>query len=66
MAEYKDVYSFEVVDRMLNCEDVYCVDREKQEVIEIKCMEVEEFIELKKLAEEQRTRFAFWVKSRKE
>lgn len=59
---YEVIYPWNVMDELKKGSDVFVTDRTKQEVLEVSCMEVCEFIEVLNQVEKEKTRFEFWIR----
>lgn len=66
MTVYKPIYSFEVLDRLIDGKKVNMVDRETLECHKVELLTVEEFVEILRDVRENSTRYEFWIEEEKE
>ena len=64
--KHRSIYAFEVLDRIIDGEDVYVVDKKFKVLAKVSDLKIEEFAEIHKLHNEESTRFEFWVDEEEE
>lgn len=61
MTVYKGIYSFQVLEALVNGADVKLTDRETLECFKASALTMEEFAEILRDVKENPTRYDFWV-----
>lgn len=61
MMIYKNLYDFEVIDKLVNGERVYVLDREFGEVYIVNGMTVNELMQTLANSRKEETRYVFWT-----
>ena len=59
--KHRSIYAFEVLDRIIDGDDVYVVDKKYKVLAKVSDLKIEEFAEIQKQHKEESTRFEFWV-----
>lgn len=66
MKTYESIYSFYILDKIKEGKTVYCLDRELKICGVINNFTVEDFNTILRQAEEEPTRFDFWIEIEEE
>lgn len=64
--KHRSIYAFEVLDRIIDGDDVYVVDKKYKVLAKVSDLKIEEFAEIQKQHKEESTRFEFWVDEEEE
>lgn len=66
MVEYKIIYPFEIMEKVMNGKTVGLVDRGEWTVYEVNCMSLSEVSKVLKDYDKSKGRYEFWVEEEQE